>query len=57
MRAQARTESARAAVAAFKALGALIPKFRVRLRERTDKEIATASSRKTPLQSKPILAS
>jgi hypothetical protein len=36
---------------------ALIPKFRVRLRERTDKEIATASSRKTPRQSRPILAS
>lgn len=36
---------------------ALIPKFRVRLRERADKEIATASSHKTPVQSKPILAS
>lgn len=35
----------------------LLPKFRVRLRERADKEIATATSRKTPFKPKPILAS
>lgn len=35
----------------------LISKFRVRLRERADKEISTATSHKTPSQPQPILAS